>query len=222
MALPLPAALLGLSLAIGLPTFGSYRRRTRAAPPDWAALRSGVLRYWGLFLLIVTLGLLAGGPADLGLSLPSIGTLIDGVLIGYIAFGGTMLLVGLVLRYADTYTTSEAARVAFDQPLSRRLWIASTNAVVEPIVYLGFVLEAVVGLGGPRWLAGVIGATGLLLVRAQWSPRNALQWLPGSVILAGIAVVTRSVVPIVLIRFLYDGIVLVVANAEEPGGESSE
>ena len=215
MSLSPPLALLGLALASALPATGFYFSRRSAGPVDWPTVRLGLLRSAAAFLALVALVLLAGDPADLGLRAPGVGTLVDGVLYGFIAFGGSMVVVGLFGRLAGGLEADPASLVVFDQPLGRRLAVAVTAASVDAVLFFGYVVEALFGLGAGPILAGALGAIGLLLVRARWGLRFAVQWLPGAVVLAGIAVATRSVVVVWVVLLGYDALAMLSADPDD-------
>jgi len=163
----------------------------------------------------MSLVVVAGRVRDVGFRIPSVGVFVDGLLFGFIAFAGTMLLVGLVLRFTGGVTADEASLVVFDQSLSRRLAIGTTGATVETILFFGFTIEALLAIGTAPWIAGIAAAGGVLLMRAQWDTRNALQWLPGAVVLSGIAIWTRTVLVVLLIRIVYDTITLASGDASD-------
>lgn len=241
MALPGPVAVLVLGLAAGLPALARWRRR-RGGPVTWPVVRRSLAYNWLALAGIAGVVVSAGAPADLGLRVQPVWTLVDGLLFGFVAFAGTMLGVALVARAAGGTVADPASLVVFEQPLSRRLLVAVTGAVVETTLYYGVALEAAWGLltgeaGGAT--AGVSGATagvvaggvavaGVLSLRAEWSRRTALQWLPGAVVLAGVALWARTLLVVVPIRLVYDGLTLSSADADDyrPGdwegdGESS-
>lgn len=223
MSLSAPAAALGLALAFALPVSGLYRGPPDADDVDWPLLRRSLLRNWAALAGIVALVAVAGDPADLGLRVPAVGALVDGLLFGFVAFTGTMLAVALVLRATGGVTADAGSLVAFDQPPARRLAIAVTGAVVETTLFFGFAVEAALGLGSGPWVAGAVGAVGLLLVRARWGVRQALQWLPGALVLAGIALATRTLLVVVAVRLGYDVLTLLSGDADDyrtPAGSS--
>lgn len=215
MALSPPVALLGLAVSFALPVVGFYRRDPVEDGLDWPRLRRILFRNWGFLGALVVFVLVAGGPEDIGLRVPSVGVFVDGFLFGFVAFAGTMVLVGLVLRYAVGVTAPAASLVVFEQPLSRQLAVAVSGAVIETTIFYGFTVEALFGLGAGPWVAGAAAATGVLLMRAQWSTRNALQWLPGAVVLSGVVVWSRSLLVVLLIRMGYDTITLVSGDASD-------
>lgn len=169
---------LGLLVVFGLPTVGIYRRRT-VSEVDWPLIRRMLIKNWVVVTVLVLVVGATDGLAALGLSVPSLSALIDGFLYGFIAFGGTMIAVGLVLRYTGGVTADRGSLVVFDQPIRRRLVVAITGAVVESVFFYGFAIEALLGFGSGPLIAGAAAAGGLLLFRARWSRMNALQWLPG-------------------------------------------
>lgn len=215
MALSQPLIALGLVVSFGLPAVGLYRRRRLREPLDWARLRRMLLRNWAVLIGLMLLVVVAGRVQDVGFRIPSVGVFIDGLLFGFIAFAGTMLLVGLALRFSGGITADEASLVVFDQPLSRRIAIGITGAAVETILFFGFTIEALLALGTGPWIAGIAAAVGVLLMRAQWDTRNALQWLPGAVILSGITIWARTVLVVLLVRIVYDTITLASGDASD-------
>ena len=217
MALPLPVALLGLGLAFSLPAIGWYARwrRPDQRDLDWPAVRLGLLRSLAVLAALLALVLAAGGPDDLGLGVPSVGTLVDGVLFGLVAFAGAMLAVGLVGRFAGGVAADPASLVLFEQPVHRRLGAALVTAGVESVVLYGFVVEALLGLGAGPVVAGGAAALGTVLVHGRWGARHAAQWAPGSIVLAGIAVATRSAVVVFVVLFAYALLSLLSSDADD-------
>lgn len=217
MSLASPVALLGLALAFCLPATGWYLRWRRPPDPeaDWATVRLGLVRSLLLAGALVALVLVAGEPGDLGLRVPSVGTLVDGVLFGFIALGGSMLVVGLVLQRAGGVAADPASLVVLDQPVHRQLGVAVLTAGTEAVVFYGFVVEAVAGLGAGRLLAGAVAALGVLLVHARWGARNAAQWVPGAVVLAAVAVLTRSAVVAFLVLLVYAVVSTLSSDADD-------
>jgi len=205
---------LGTLISVGLATGGYYYRR-RAEDLNWQRYRRGLARNWIALVALATLVGLRGTAKDLGLRPQPIGTFVDGTLFGFIAFAGTMILVGLVFRFVDELTLDRGSLVVIEQPRSRRLAVALTGATVESIVFYGFVLEAILSRTGEPLLAGVGATAGLLLARGRWGYRNALQWLPGALVLAGIALWARTVIVIVMIRFVYDSVTLLSADTSD-------
>lgn len=210
-----PLVALGLTLTLGLPAIGLYRRQWGDTDLDWSDLRRGHLRTWMLFAAVVVLVGVAGRPADLALRIPDVGTIVDGLLFGFVAFAGTMVLVGLSLRVTGGLTLDVASRVVFEQPLPRRLAVAVTNTTVESVLFYGFAIEALHGFGIELWYAGVISSVGVLLARAQWGARHAMQWVPGTLVLAGIAVWTRTSLVVFAVRLVYDVVVSTSADASD-------
>jgi hypothetical protein len=205
---------LGTLISVGFATAGYYYHR-RTDNVDWQRYRRGIARNWiALFALGTLVGLL-GSAGDLGLRFQPIGTFIDGTLFGFIAFAGTMILVGLVFRFVDELTLDRGSLVVIEQPRSRRLGVALTGATVESIVFYGFVLEAILSRTGEPWLAGIGATAGLLVARGRWGYRNVIQWLPGALVLAGIALWARTVIVIVAIRFVYDSVTLLSADTSD-------
>lgn len=215
MTLSRPLIVLGLVVSFGLPAVGLYRRRRRRGPLDWARLRRMLLRNWAVLIGLVSLVVVAGRVRDVGFQIPSVGVFVDGLLFGFIAFAGTMILVALALRFAGGVTADEATLVVFDQPLSRRIAIGITGATVETILFFGFSIEALLAIGTGPWIAGIAAAGGVLLMRAQWDSRNALQWVPGAVVLSIITIWTRTVLVVLLIRVVYDTITLASGDASD-------
>lgn len=222
MSLPSSLLILGLTLSFGLPVVGIYRRRRDETTPDWEDIRRILRRNWVMLIALVSLVAVTGTVSDLGVRIPAFGVLVDGLLFGFIAFAGTMLLVGLVLRAAGGVAVDAASLVVFEQPAIRRVAVAVTGAVVETTLFFGFAVEALFALGAAPWTAGAAGALGVLLVRAQWSIRNALQWLPGAIVLAGIALWSRTVLVVLGIRLVYDTITLVSGDASDYVGPADE
>ena len=215
MSLPAPLLALGLVVALGLPVRNVHRRRELRSKLDWPWLRRSLLRNWAVVSGFVLLVGVAGTPEDLGLRVPSVGVLVDGLLFGFIAFAGTMVLVGVLLRFSGGLTTSASSLVVFEQPLSSRLFVAATASVTESTLFYGFAIEAVYGLGGGAWLAGGVAATGTLLSRSWRGTDLVLQWLPGAVVLAGVAVWSRTLLVVVPIYFVYNAIVLASGDADD-------
>lgn len=208
MSLQPPLLVLGLAIALALPVLAIRRRRTDDDEVDWPLVRRGLLRWWGVLGLLAGLVVIAGAPADIGLRVGSVDALVDGSLFGFIAFAGTMIVVALVGRAAGGLEADPASLVMFEQPPSRRLAVAVSSATVESVILFGFVVEALFGLGAGPWIAGGVAAASLLVVRARWNNLNALQWLPGSVVLAAVAVLTRSALTVLAIRLVYDVVVM--------------
>lgn len=215
MSLPAPLLALGLVVALGLPVRNVYRRRELRSKLDWPWLRRSLLRNWAVVSGFALLVGVAGAPEDLGLRVQSVGVLVDGLLFGFIAFAGTMVLVGVLLRFSGGLTTSASALVVFEQPLSSRLFVAATASVTESTLFYGFAIEAVYGLGGGPWLAGAVAATGTLLSRSWRGTDLVLQWLPGAVVLAGVAVWSRTLLVVMPIYFVYNGLVLASGDADD-------
>ncbi|MFQ3293578.1 MAG: hypothetical protein ACI9PP_000753 [Halobacteriales archaeon] len=205
---------LGTLISVGLATAGYYFRR-RTDDLDWQRYRRGLARNWITLFALGTLAGLLGTAEDLGLRLQAVETFIDGTLFGFIAFAGTMLLVGLVFRFVDDLTLDRGSLVVIKQPRYRRLGVALTGATVESIVFYGFVLEAILSRTGEPWLAGIGATAGLLVARGRWGYRNVIQWLPGALVLAGIALWARTVIVIVAIRFVYDSVTLLSADTSD-------
>lgn len=214
VSLPPAAAAAGLAVAATLPAFARYRRRADV-DVDWPAVRRALARSTAVLVALVALVAALGSPADLGLRVPSVGTLVDGALYGFIAFAGSMLLVALVGRRRGGVSADPATLALLEQPASRRLLVAVASATVESLVYYGFVVEAVRGLGGGPWLAGAAAVVGVLTARSRWGTASALQWLPGSVVLAGVALATRSALVVLAIRLLYDVVTTLSGDAED-------
>jgi len=213
---------IGLALSFALPTVGYYRQRT-ATGVDWPRIRRSLLRNWAALGAVVALVLAAGEPRDLWFRVPSVGVLIDGLLYGFIAFAGTMLLVGLAYRFVgDGVPADDASLVVFDQPPGRRLAVAVTGAVVETTLFHGYVPAALLSLGAGPWVAGGAAATGLLLTRAQRGLGNAVQWVPGAVVLSALALWSRTVLVVVLVRLGYDAITLLSGDPDDYDTGSGE
>jgi len=208
MALSPPLAVLGLVLAFAPVAHGAWRGARTDDRPGWPRIRRGLARTWGLALAVLLLVLIAGDPADLAIDAPSVGTLVDGTLYGFIAFGGTMLAVALLAKFRGGVSADPASLAVFEQPLHRRLAVAATGATVEALLFFGVAIEAILALGGGPYVAGAVSAAGLLAVRARFSVKNAVQWVPGAVVLSGIALISGTVVPVLLVRLLYDGLTL--------------
>lgn len=199
------AAAVALSLALAAPLLGTYRHRRRDAERvDWPEICRGIARYVVVLVVAVALVATAGSPADVGLRFDSTGAIVDGFAYGFIAFGAVMLVVSLLQRYRGADTADPASLVVFDQSPSRRLVAGVAGATVESVLFYGVALEAVLALGGPPVVAGAVGAGGLLLARLRWGHRQALQWAPGAVVLSTIALWAGTVVPVLLVRLLYD------------------
>jgi hypothetical protein len=213
-------ALLALGIVFAVPVVSCYRHWGRSERPDWPRLRRGLALNAALLVAVVALVVVSGTPADAGLSVPSVGAIIDGFLFGFIAFGGTMLVVALVAKFRGGVSADPASLVVFEQPLGRRLAVAATGATVEALLFFGVAIEAVLALGGSPYLAGAVAAVGLLAVRARFSVANALQWVPGAVVLSGIALTTGTAIPVLLVRLLYDGLTL--ASGEKSDYVSGE
>ena len=126
-----------------------------------------------------------------------------------------MILVGLVLRSTGGPTIDDATRIVFDQPPLRRRLIAASGAIVETTIFLWFVVEALLELHAGPWIAGAGATMGVLLMRARWGKRNALQWLPVAVVLAGITLWTETVVVVLLIRLGYDALIFLSINTSD-------
>lgn len=154
-------------------------------------------------------------PDDLGLGVPSVGTLVDGVLYGSVAFTGAMLAVGLLGRFAGGVAADPDSLVLFEQPVHRRLGAALGTAGVESVVLYGFVVEALFGLGAGPVVAGAAAALGVVLVHGRWGARHAAQWAPGSIVLAGMAVATRSAVVVFVVLAAYAIISLLTSDADD-------
>jgi hypothetical protein len=215
MSLPASLRALGLVVALGLPVRNVYRRRELRSKLDWPWLRRSLLQNWAIVAGFALLVGVAGAPEDLGLRVPSVDVLVDGLLFGFVAFAGTMVLVGLLLRFRGGLTTSASSLVVFEQPLSSRLFVAATAAVTESVLFYGFAIEAVYGLGGGPWLAGTVAATGTLLSRSWRGADLLIQWLPGAVVLAGVAVWSRTLLVVVPIYFAYNALVLASGDADD-------
>lgn len=215
MSLQPAAAAIGLAVAASLPAVALYRRRTAVSDVDWPTVRRALARSWAVLGLLVALVLVAGSPADLGLRVPSVGTLVDGSLYGFIAFAVAMIAVGLAGRLRGGLSADPASLAVFEQPAGRRLLVAVSSATVESLVYYGFVVEALLGLGAGPWLAGAVAVAGVLLARARWGARNALQWLPGSLVLAAVVVLTRTALVVLAIRLLYDVVTTLSGDADD-------
>lgn len=215
MALAPPLLVLGLVVAFGLPAIGFYRQPRSSDTFDWSFLRRSLFWNWGVLTGFIALATITGQPSDLGFRIPTVGILVDGVLYGFIAFGGTMVLVGLVLRRTGGPTIDAATRTVFGQPPFRRLLVAATGAIVETTIFYGFVLEALLAFNIGPWIAGAGATAGVLLMRARWSTQNALQWLPGAVILAGVTLWTETVLVALLIRLGYDAITLLSGDTSD-------
>lgn len=201
-------SLLALSIVFAAPVVSLYRHRGRSEPPDWPRLRVGLALNAALLVGVIALVVGTGSPADAGLAVPSVGAIIDGFLFGFIAFGGTMLIVALLAKARGGVSADPASLVVFEQPLHRRLAVAATGATVEALLFFGVAIEAVRGLGGGPYVAGAIAAAGLLAIRARFSVENAVQWVPGAAVLSGIALTTGTAIPVLLVRLLYDGLTL--------------
>ncbi|WP_121820096.1 hypothetical protein [Halostella salina] len=215
MSLSPPLLGLGLVLSFALPAVGYHRQRT-ATSVDWPRIRRSLLRNWAALGAVVALVLVAGEPRDLWLRIPSVGVLVDGLLYGFIAFAGTMLLVALAYRFAgDGIPADDVSLFVFDQPPARRIAVAVTGAVVETTLFHGFVLAALLSLGAGPWVAGGVAATGLLLTRAQRGRSNAVQWVPGAIVLSALAVWSRTVLVVVLVRLVYDAITLLSGDPDD-------
>lgn len=215
MVLAPPVLVLGLAVAFGLPAIGFYRKSHSPDAFDWSFLRRSLLWNWGILTGFIALATIAGHPSDLGFRIPTVGVLVDGLLYGFIAFGGTMVLVGLVLRHTGGPTIDAATRTVFEQPPFRRLLVAATGAIVETTIFYGFVVEALLAFNAGPWIAGTGAIVGVLLMRARWSTQNALQWLPGAVVLAGITLWTDTVLVAVLIRLGYDALTLLSGDTND-------
>jgi len=201
-------SLLALGVVVAVPIVSLYRHWGHSEPPDWPRLRRGLALNAALLVGVVTLVAATGSPADAGLTVPSVGAIIDGFLFGFIAFGGTMLAVALLAKFRGGVSADPASLVVFEQPLHRRLAVAATGATVEALLFFGVAIEAILALGGGPYVAGAVSAAGLLAVRARFSVKNAVQWIPGAVVLSGIALISGTVVPVLLVRLLYDGLTL--------------
>lgn len=215
MSLSPVLSVLVVAVAFSLPAIGFYRRRTATDDLDWPRLRRALLGNWAILLGLVLVVGITGEPGDLGLRVPSVGVLVDGLLFGFIAFAGTMLLVGLCFRFAGGLTADAASLVVLDQPVARRLAVAITGATVETALFFGLTIEASLALGSGPLIAGAVAAAGVVLVRARWGPTHALQWLPGAVVLAGIAVLTRTLLVVFVIRLVYDTITLLSGDTDD-------
>lgn len=214
MSLQPPLLVVGLTISLALPALALWRRWT-PVKPDWPQIERGLLRWWAVLGLLVGLVAFAGAPSDLGLGVVSVGTLLEEFFYGFVAFAGTMIVVALAGRATGGLAADPASLVVFEQPSSRRLAVAVSSATVESIVLFGFVVEALFGLGAGPWLAGSVAAASLLIVRARWSDVNALQWLPGAIVLAAIAVLTRSALVVLAVRLVYDGITFLSGDADD-------
>ncbi|WP_135830521.1 hypothetical protein [Halorussus halobius] len=203
MSLSTALSVLGLALAFGIPTVGVYRRRAASDELDWSRIRAILLRNWAVFGVLAAIAAVSDS-SSLGFRVPGVGPLVDGLLYGFVAFGATMMLVGLASRFAGGVVTSDASLLVLEQPVSRKLAVAVTGAVVETTVFYGFAVETLLGLGAGPWLAGAVAAAGVVLSRARWATGNALQWLPGAVVLAGVALWSGTALAVVGVRLLYD------------------
>lgn len=208
---------LGLVLVYGRPILARYRWDS-TADPDWSTIRRLLVENWAVVGVVALAVAAVDGPAALGYRALPVEGVVDGVLYGFVAFAGTMLLVGLALRLFDGVTADAGSLVVLDQPVERRLAVAVTGAVAESLLFYGFALETLLAFGSGPWLAGTAATAGLLLSRARWGPRNALQWLPGAIVLAAVALVARSVVVVVLVRLLYDCLTLASSDADDYEG----
>jgi len=220
MALSPPLAVLGLVLAFAPVALGAWRGARTDERPGWPRIRRGLARTWGLALVVLLLVLVAGEPADLALDAPSVGTLVDGTLYGFIAFGGTMVAVGLALRASGGTVASAATLAVLEQPAHRKLAVAVTGAVAECLLLYGYVVETIAGFGFPPAVGGLLAAAGVVVGRVRWSAREAAQWIPGALVLAGVAVWARSLYVVVLIRLLYDSLTLLSGAPEDYAGDS--
>jgi len=218
MALPTPVALLVLALVLGSVAYGHYREIPD--PPDWETLRSGLIRLWALTGVLGALVVFFGTPADVFLGAPSVGTLVDGFLFGFIAYAGTMLLSALAVRQTGGVTASEATLVLLEQPRRRKLGAALTNAVAESLVFYGYAAGALVALGAPTWAGALVGTAGFVVTRTRWRVREGLQHLPGALVLAGLLVHTESLYAVVLVRLVYETVTILSGSPEDYAGES--
>lgn len=213
-ALSTAVSAVGLVVIFGRPLLMRYRG-SLPDDPDWPDIRRMLAQSWTVLIGVALAVTVVDGPAALGLGTPSVGALVGGFLYGFIAFAGTMILVALALRYAGGVTADRGSLVVFDQPISRRLAVATTGAVTESVLYFGFVIEALIRFGTGPWIAGAAAVAGILLSRGQWSSKNALQWLPGAIVLAAVAFATQTVVVVVLVRLVYDVLTLASGDADD-------
>lgn len=213
-ALSTVVSAVGLVVIFGRPLLARFRGGP-PNDPDWPDIRRLLARSWTVLIGVALAVTVVDGPAALGLGAPSVGSLVDGFLYGFIAFAGTMILVALALRYAGGVAADRGSLVVFDQPVSRRLAVATTGAVTESVLYFGFAIEALLGFGTGPWVAGAAAVAGVLLSRGRWSSKNALQWLPGAIVLAAVAFATRTVVVVVLVRLAYDALTLASGDADD-------
>lgn len=215
MALQTPIALLVLLLVFVVPVLSIYRGRRHADGLDWPRVRLGLAVNAGIVLGVIALVVATGSRSATGLVVPSVDAIIDGSLFGFIAFGGVMLLVGLLAKFRGGVAADPASLVVFEQPLYRRLAVAVTGATIESLLFYGVAIGAVLALGGGQYVAGGVAAAGLVLVRARFSTANAVQWVPGAFVLSGVALLADTVIPVLLIRLLYDTLTLASGDAEE-------
>lgn len=82
-------------------------------------------------------------------------------------------------------------------------------------IFYGFVLETLLAFNADPWIAGTGAIMGVLLMRARWSTQNALQWLPGAVVLAGVTLWTDTVLVAILIRLGYDALTLLSGDTSD-------
>lgn len=202
MLLSIALPVLGLALAFGIPVVGRYRRAA-SDELDWVGIRTVLLRNWAVLGVLAVIAAVSDS-SSLGLRVPGVGPVVDGLLYGFVAFGATMILVGLASRFVGGVVTSEASLVVLEQSAPRQLAVAVTGAVVETTIFYGFAVETLLGLGAGPWLVGAVAATGVVLSRARWGTGNALQWLPGAVVLSVVALWSGTALAVVGVRLLYD------------------
>jgi hypothetical protein len=218
MALSTPVALLGLAIVLAYPALAVARRNRTIEDPGWPDIRRSIARQWAFSLAILALVALAGGPADVAFRRPP--SLAEGLLYGFIAFGGTMALIGLLGRRTGGMAATELTLASLELSLGRTYLLAFSVAFTESVLFYGYLIETLAGLGVPLLAAGALAGLCAALTRARGGPRVVGQWLPGALALAGVAVWTRSIMVVLPVLFFYNGLTTLSASPEDYASEA--
>lgn len=195
----------GLVIAIALPELGLA---SALFPGDAVGARFGRQLVWlatGL-LLLLWIRLAEKAPlSSIGLKRPTIGTLLWGIAGAMAMIASFMLCYAIIFPLLGFHVDQARTSSIIDNPYWLQLVIFACAALVEEIIYRGYLIERIAALTGSMWPAFLVSAAAFTLVHlTSWAPSQLIVVAFGAAILGLLYAWKRDLILVMIAHFLAD------------------
>lgn len=212
-AIPL-LSLIGVILFLLLPELGLGRRLADGDEMTSKLIREGV--FWGIGATVIVYALFIERQplASIGLKRPTWKTPVFGLIGAVALIASFMLSYAVIFPMLDLGINQEATATITSAPIWFQTLLFLRAAVVEEIIYRGYVIERVEMLTRSRWLAAGVSIIAFTATHlAYWGPAQLIVVVFGAIIFALLYLWRRDLVTNMIAHFIADAVGFAMAAA---------